>query len=137
LRFPQHTVARFYAELFNSTNPAGQFLSIDSSIMNITTSGDAALPRSLIVREDGKERFRKYIPFPSFVTNDRELSLPISVWPVVLGVSAHGAERLGSQEPHGTNNPITVADWKAALDVTVLKQGVFTFYFSSTRLDSP
>jgi len=36
-----HRRRGFNAELFNSTNPAGQFLSIDSSIMNITTSGDA------------------------------------------------------------------------------------------------
>src|SRR5205807_680189 len=30
---------------------------------------------------------------------------------------------------HGPNNPVTVADWKAALDATVLKQGTFTFIF--------
>src|SRR2546421_1952106 len=29
----------------------------------------------------------------------------------------------------GPNNPITVADWKVALDATVLKQGTFTFIF--------
>src|SRR5437588_2082950 len=36
---------RFYAELFNHTNAAGQFLTIDSSVMNITTTNDASLPR--------------------------------------------------------------------------------------------
>src|SRR5262249_32029439 len=30
---------------------------------------------------------------------------------------------------HGANNPETVADWKAALDDTVRKQGVFTLIF--------
>src|SRR2546430_16031888 len=30
---------------------------------------------------------------------------------------------------HGPNNPVTVADWKAALDASVLKQGTFTFIF--------
>src|SRR5262245_24463741 len=34
-----------------------------------------------------------------------------------------------AQNVHGTNNPGTVADWKAALDVTVIKQGVFTMIF--------
>src|SRR5437899_1169855 len=59
---------RFYAELFNSTNSAGQFLSIDSSVMNIFTAADPELPRPLVMQANGKERFRKYIPFPSFVT---------------------------------------------------------------------
>src|SRR3989454_5406669 len=31
--------------------------------------------------------------------------------------------------PIWPNNPTTVADWKTALDATVLKQGVFTFIF--------
>src|SRR5262249_49900719 len=30
---------------------------------------------------------------------------------------------------HQPTNPVTVADWKAALDATVLKQGAFTFIF--------
>ncbi|HZI30943.1 MAG TPA: PVC-type heme-binding CxxCH protein, partial [Candidatus Binatia bacterium] len=30
---------------------------------------------------------------------------------------------------HGPNNPATVSDWEAALDVTVLKKGIFTFIF--------
>ena len=30
---------------------------------------------------------------------------------------------------HGPTNPATVADWKGALDATVLKQGTFTFIF--------
>ena len=47
---------RFYAELFNSTNAAGQFLSIDSSVMNILTSGDPEIPRTLVTEPDGKER---------------------------------------------------------------------------------
>src|SRR5262249_19712039 len=34
-----------------------------------------------------------------------------------------------AQYYHGSNNPVTVRDWKAALDATVLKQGVFTMVF--------
>ena len=29
-----------------------------------------------------------------------------------------------AQHIHGTNNPVTVSDWKAALDATVRKQGL-------------
>jgi len=53
---------RFYAEIFESVNPAGQFLTMDSSVMNILTADDPSLPRALVVDEDGRERFRKYLP---------------------------------------------------------------------------
>lgn len=34
-----------------------------------------------------------------------------------------------AQHLHQANNPVTVADWKAALDCTVIKQGVFCMVF--------
>src|SRR6185369_12832621 len=34
-----------------------------------------------------------------------------------------------AQHVHGTNNPITVTDWQAALDVTVIKQGTMNLIF--------
>ena len=58
---------RFFAEIFNKTNPKGQFLTIDTSVFNLLTADDPDLPRSLVLDEDGREKFRKYIPFPSFV----------------------------------------------------------------------
>jgi hypothetical protein len=53
---------RFYAEIFNRVNGAGQFLTIDSSVMNIPTADDQSLPRELVFDSDGRERFRKYLP---------------------------------------------------------------------------
>jgi hypothetical protein len=53
---------RFYSEIFNRTNNAGQFLTIDSSVMNIPTPKDPLLPRELVVDADGREKFRKYLP---------------------------------------------------------------------------
>ena len=53
---------RFYAELFNHTNSAGQFLTVDSSVMNITTLNDKSLARELVLDTDGAEKFRKYFP---------------------------------------------------------------------------
>lgn len=120
---------RFYAELFNSTNPAGQFLSIDSSIMNITTSADRAIPKSLALQADGKERFRKYIPFPSFVTTIENYPYPYVIGRLCWEFPAMVPSDWEARNIHGTNNPITLADWKAALDITVLKQGTFTFIF--------
>jgi hypothetical protein len=59
---------RFYAEIFNRTTPSGQFLTLDSSVMNIFTPKDSSPGRELVVDQDGREKFRKYLPFPSFVT---------------------------------------------------------------------
>lgn len=53
---------RFYSEIFNRTNAVGQFLTIDSSVMNITTPKDKTLPRQLVVDADGREKFHKYLP---------------------------------------------------------------------------
>src|SRR5438874_135379 len=120
---------RFYAELFNSTNAAGQFLSIDSSVMNIFTSADPELPRPLVMQANGKERFRKYIPFPSFVTTIENYPYPYVIGKLCWEFPATVPSDWEAKNFHGTNNPVTVADWEAALDATVLKQGVFTFIF--------
>ena len=53
---------RFYSEIFNRTNAAGQFLTIDSSVMCLLTTNDASLPRELVRDAQGRERFRKYYP---------------------------------------------------------------------------
>jgi len=47
----------------------------------------------------------------------------------LLGISVRSAERLGSAAFHGTNNPATVADWKTALDATVIAQGTMNLIF--------
>ena len=120
---------RFYAEIFNSTNSAGQFLSIDSSVMMIPTSADKEIPRDLVIDKDGKERFRKYLPFPSFVTTIENYPYPYVIGKLCWQFPAMVPSDWEAQHIHGTNNPITVADWERALDITVLKQGVFTFIF--------
>jgi hypothetical protein len=53
---------RFYAEIFNRTNSAGQFLTIDSSVMCLLTTNDLALPPELVRDADGRQKFRKYLP---------------------------------------------------------------------------
>lgn len=120
---------RFYAEIFNRTNPSGQYLTIDSSVMNVTTSNDKSLPRELVTDADGRERFRKYIPFPSFVTTIEDHPHPYVIGKLCWEFPAMVPSDWEAQRLHGTNNSITVADWKAALDATVIKQGTFTFIF--------
>ncbi|MEW6157871.1 MAG: PVC-type heme-binding CxxCH protein [Verrucomicrobiota bacterium] len=120
---------RFYAEIFNRTTPAGQFLTIDSSVMCILTSKDTALPKELVTDPDGRERFRKYIPFPSFVTTIEDYPYPYVIGKLCWEFPGMVPSDWEAQNLHGKSNPKTVADWKAALDATVLKQGTFTFIF--------
>src|SRR5207248_1317478 len=53
---------RFYAELFNRVSAGGRFLTMDSSILNLTTTNDNSLPSELAIDADGREKFRKYFP---------------------------------------------------------------------------
>jgi putative membrane-bound dehydrogenase-like protein len=130
---------RFYAEIFNRTNAQGQFLAIDSSVMNIPTADDRSLPRELVVDADGKPRFQKYLPsetnattrvsMKSFVTTIRDYPYPYVIGHRCWEFPGTLPSDWEAQNLHGINNPATVADWKAALDVTVLKQGVLNFIF--------
>jgi hypothetical protein len=120
---------RFYAEIFNRTTPPGRFLTLDSSVMNILTPKDAALPRELVVDPDGREKFRKYLPFPSFVTTIDDYPYPYVIGRLCWEFPAAVPSDWEAQHLHGTNNPATVADWKASIDATVIKQGTFTMIF--------
>ncbi|MFO0951880.1 MAG: PVC-type heme-binding CxxCH protein [Isosphaeraceae bacterium] len=120
---------RFFSEIFNRTTPGGHFLSIDSSVFNIITPADPALPRSLVEDPDGGERFRKYLPFKSFVNTIENYPYPYVInrlcWEFPCVVPSDW-EAQNLQKP---NNPKTVEDMKAALDAIVLKQGVFNLVF--------
>ena len=120
---------RFYAEIFNKSSPEGRSLAIDSSVFQVFTPADPALPRDLVIEPDGRERFRKYIPFRSFVNTIENYPYPYVIggrcWEFPCMVpSDWEAQHL--QKP---NNPATVRDMKAALDATAVKQGVFNLVF--------
>jgi putative membrane-bound dehydrogenase-like protein len=121
---------RFFAEIFNKTTADGNFLTIDSSVMNVFTSNDPEVPRALVIDKDGQDKFRKYVPKDrAFVNTVEDYPYPYVLgrlcweFPCVMP-SDWLAQHL--QQP---DNPATVADWKAALDATVAKQGVFNLIF--------
>ncbi len=120
---------RFWSEIFDRKSPAGNFLQLDTSVFNITTPQDDALPRALVLDADGGERFRKYLPFPSFVNTIEDYPYPYviggSCWEFPCIVPSDWE----AQNLHQPNNPRTVADMKAALDAVVLKQGTFNLVF--------
>jgi len=120
---------RFFAEIFNKNSPAGHHLSIDSSVFTVLTPDDPSLPRELVFDPDGKERFRKYIPFPSFVNTIENYP-----YPYVIGRLCWEFPCIVPSDWEGNNlnkpaNPRTLADLKAALDCVVIKRGVFNLVF--------
>ena len=66
---------RFWKEIFEKKTANGNYLHIDSSVFNITTSDDSELPKDFATNEKGQERFRRYLPFPSYVNTIEDLSL--------------------------------------------------------------
>jgi hypothetical protein len=132
LRLAEHAESAVLLEIFNKTT-LGNFLSISSSVFNLFTPNDPR-HRGAGPRLDGT-KFRKY--FPGLVRrktfNTRELHrgypYPYVVnrlcweFPCVVP-SDWSAQHL--QKP---NNPDTLRDMKAALDITVLKQGVYNLVF--------
>jgi putative membrane-bound dehydrogenase-like protein len=120
---------RFFSEIFAKTSKGGRSLSIDSSVFTVFTPDDPALPRDRVFDRDGKERFRKYIPFPGFVNTIENYPYPYrignSCWEFPCMVPS-------DWEGHNLNkafSPKTLDDMKAALDCVVTKQGVFNLVF--------
>ncbi len=120
---------RFYAEIFNRPNAAGQFLEIDSSVMVSLTSRDPALPKALTLDQDGRERFLRYLPFPSFSTTIENYPYPYVLGRLCWEFPAMVPSDWEAQHVQGQSNPVTLQDWKIALDAAVIKQGVFNFIF--------
>lgn len=124
---------RFYAEIFNKTTPEGKFLQISSSVFQVFTSDDPSIPQELVLDANGEERFLKYFPKGlkrGDVTHDRFVNYVENYpYPYIVNklcwefpcMTPSDWEANFLQQP---NNPQTVEDLKAALDITVHKQGV-------------
>ena len=120
---------RVFSELLMRRNPAGQFLEMDSSVFNIFTQADSALPAALVTDSDGKPKFEKYVPFDSYVVTIENYPYPYAIGSSIWEMPCMVPSDWEAQHLHGSSNPVTVEDWKDAIDATVLKQGVFNFVF--------
>lgn len=120
---------RFYAEIFNKVSPGGHFLTIDSSVFTLFTPDDPSLPRELVFDPDGRERFRKYLPFRSFVNTIENYPYPYVIGGLCWEFPCIVPSDWEGQNIHKPANPQTLVDMKAALDLVVLKQGVFNLVF--------
>ncbi|MDP6446522.1 MAG: FG-GAP-like repeat-containing protein, partial [Pirellulaceae bacterium] len=119
---------RFWTEIFNKTTTSGGRLVIDSSVFNIVTPQDKSLPAEWTLL-DGGERFRRYIPFPSFVNTIENYPYPYLIGRQCWEFPCVVPSDWEAQNIQQSNNPATVRDMKIALDVTVKKQGVYNLVF--------
>ncbi len=120
---------RHWAEVFNKVTDKRNYLTIDSSVFMCYTSADPELPKELVL-DNGKECFTKYLPAGRDFVNWIE-NYP---YPYVIGQHCWQFPCMTpsdweAQFLHKPNNPLTVRDWKAALDCTVAKKGVFNLVF--------
>jgi len=120
---------RFWHHAFGARTPQGNFLQIDSSVFNIITSKDGSLPREIVELPDSGERFRRYIPFPSFVNTIEDYPYPYMIDGTCWEFPCVVPSDWSAQHVQRANNPDTIRDWKFALDAAVVKRGTFNLVF--------
>lgn len=121
---------RFFTEIFNKTTEKGNVLQIDSSVFNVFTSDDPALPKELVLDADGQERFKKYLPSDrTFVNTIENYPYPYIIDHLCWEFPCLTPSDWAAQHKQKPNNPKTIEDWKAAIDCTVIKQGVLNLVF--------
>jgi len=120
---------RFWHHAFSARTPQANFLQIDSSVFNIITGKDGALPREIVELPDGGDRFRRYIPFPSFVNTIEDYPYPYVIDGTCWEFPCVVPSDWSAQHVQRANNPDTIRDWKFALDAAVIKRGTFNLVF--------
>src|SRR5690606_30249521 len=98
---------RVFVEAFNKTAEKGHFLSIDSSVFNIITGKDTALPREITHNEHGEERFRRYVPFESFVNTIEDYPYPYVIGKLCWQFPCVVPSDWSAQHVQKPNNPDT------------------------------
>ncbi|MBN2475095.1 MAG: polysaccharide deacetylase family protein [Pirellulales bacterium] len=121
---------RFFTEIFGKTTPSGNFLAVDSSVFLLYTAADGELPRELVLDAGGQQRFRKYVPTDRIMANlIEDYPYPYVIDRLCWEIPALMPSDWDAQHRNGVCSPATVADLKAAVDATVVKQGVFALCF--------
>ncbi len=120
---------RFWSEVFQRWTTRGGFLEIDSSVFNVITEKDPQLPTSITRGSNGQPRFRRYLPFPSFVNTIDDYPYPYVIANTTWQFPCAVPSDWQAQHVQGVNHQVTVDDWKRVLDATVIKQGVLPLVF--------
>ena len=121
---------RFFTEAFHRTTEEGNFLTIDSSVFQIFSANDPALPRDLAFDQPGRERFRKYVPTDRLMVNlIEDYPYPYVIGRLCWEIPCLMPSDWDAQHLNGKCSPATVVDFKAAVDAAVIKGGIFSLCF--------
>ncbi|MEX2185909.1 MAG: PVC-type heme-binding CxxCH protein, partial [Pirellulales bacterium] len=129
---------RFFTEILNKTTSAGNFLKFDSTVHHIFTKDDPEIPKAMLIDEAGRERFAKFTSgiVPIFGRHNYKYANYVANYPYPYVVSRlcweipiqmPGDHQAASYEPAFGHRTLT--EWKAAIDVTVVKRGLMTLAF--------
>lgn len=121
---------RFFTEIFNSRSPKGNYLQIDTSVFHVFTANDPELPREYVLDPDGQGRNEKYVPTDrGFVNTVFDYPYPYPISRLCWEFSCVTPSDWSAQHRQKPFNPLTVKDWTAVLDATVVKQGTFNLVY--------
>lgn len=121
---------RFFTEIFNRQSPEGNYLQIDTSVFHVFTANDPELPREYVIDPDGQGRNEKYVPIDrGFVNTIFDYPYPYPISRLCWEFSCVTPSDWSAQHRQKPFNPLTVKDWTAVLDATVLKQGTFNLVY--------
>ena len=133
-RFPcmdgQNTPSpRAYAEILNGVSDLGNFMTSSTSVGIVFTPDDPEVPESIFEDDPaGARRFSKYL-MNGFVNYVENYPYPFVIGNLIWELPFVYPNDYTGQALHGHQNPITIADFKAAVDATVAKQGAVSLCF--------
>lgn len=137
---------RFYRQIFARPSSTGLRLHLDSSVFQVFTAADPELPREWVLDEQGQERFVSYFPRElrrGNVIHDRFCNIienypyPYLMDGICWQFPCMTPSDWQAQQRFQPADPRTLRDWKIALDLTVIKQGVFNLVFHPYGWSSP
>lgn len=121
---------RFFTEIFNSRSPQGNFLQIDTSVFHVFTANDPEVPKEYVLDADGQGKVEKYVPTDrGFVNTIFDYPYPYPISRLCWEFSCVTPSDWSAQHRQKPFNPLTVQDWTAVLDATVVKQGTFNLVY--------
>ena len=120
---------RAYSEILGSTSPEGNFISMSTSVGVVFSPDDPEIPTTIFKEASGgSDRFARYLT-KGFVNYIENYPYPFMVGRKIWELPFVYPNDYTGQALHGAQNPVTIADYKAAVDATVAKQGAVSLCF--------